>query len=33
MNERDGRNADKSEGKKVKGSIGILFDALKKGDR
>ena len=31
MNERDGRNAAKSEGIKVKGSIGILFDALKKG--
>lgn len=29
MNERDGRNAAKNEGFKVKGSIGILFDALK----
>ncbi len=29
MNERDGRNAAKMEGIKVKGSIGILFDALK----
>ncbi|SNQ59097.1 DUF3368 domain-containing protein [Candidatus Methanoperedens nitratireducens] len=31
MNERDGRNAAKNEGFKVKGSIGILFDALKAG--
>ena len=31
MNERDGRNAAKNEGLKVKGSIGILFDALKAG--
>lgn len=31
MNERDGRNAAKSEGMKVKGSIGVLFDALKAG--
>lgn len=31
MNERDGRNAAKSEGIKVKGSIGVLFDALKAG--
>ncbi len=31
MNERDGRNAAKSEGIKVKGSIGILFDALREG--
>jgi predicted nucleic acid-binding protein len=31
MNERDGRNAAKKEGLKVKGSIGILFDALKAG--
>lgn len=31
MNERDGRNAAKSEGIKVKGSIGVLFDALKVG--
>ena len=29
MNERDGRNAAKSEGLKVKGSIGVLFDALR----
>ena len=31
MNERDGRNAAKSEGLKVKGSIGVLFDALRDG--
>ncbi len=31
INERDGRNAAKNEGFKVKGSIGILFDALKSG--
>jgi len=31
MNERDGRNATKSEGLRVKGSIGVLFDALKAG--
>jgi len=31
MNERDGRNAAKSEGLNVRGSIGILFDALKAG--
>jgi len=31
MNERDGRNAAKSEGIKVRGSIGVLFDALKAG--
>ncbi len=31
MNERDGRNAAKSEGLKVKGSIGVLFDAFKAG--
>jgi len=31
INERDGRNAAKSEGIKVKGSIGILFEALKEG--
>jgi len=31
MNERDGRNAAKREGLKVKGSIGVLFDALKAG--
>lgn len=31
MNERDGRNAAKSEGLNVRGSIGILFDALKTG--
>ncbi len=31
MNERDGRNAAKSEGIKVKGSIGVLFDALREG--
>jgi predicted nucleic acid-binding protein len=31
MNERDGRNAAKHEGLKVKGSIGILFEALKTG--
>jgi len=31
MNERDGRNAAKSEGIKVKGTIGILFDALRNG--
>ncbi|TAN40487.1 MAG: DUF3368 domain-containing protein [Candidatus Methanoperedens sp.] len=31
MNERDGRNAAKSEGIKVKGSIGVLFEALKAG--
>lgn len=29
MNERDGRNAAKSEGIKVKGTIGVLFEALK----
>lgn len=31
MNEREGRNAAKSEGIKAKGSIGVLFDALKSG--
>ncbi len=31
MNEREGRNAAKSEGIGVKGSIGVLFDALKAG--
>ena len=31
INERDGRNAAISEGIKVKGSIGILFKALKQG--
>lgn len=31
MNERDGRNAAKGEGIKVKGTIGVLFDALKVG--
>lgn len=31
MNERDGRNAAKNEGLKVKGSIGVIFDALKAG--
>ena len=31
MNEREGRIAAKSEGLKVKGSIGILFDAVKAG--
>ncbi|MCX9010797.1 MAG: hypothetical protein OIN66_06710 [Candidatus Methanoperedens sp.] len=31
MNERDGRNAAKKEGFKVKGSIGVVFDALKAG--
>src|SRR3972149_8086096 len=31
MNERDGRNAAKSEGIKVKGSIGVLFDAFREG--
>jgi predicted nucleic acid-binding protein len=31
MNEREGRIAAKSEGLKVKGSIGILFDAIKAG--
>lgn len=31
MNEKEGRNAAKSEGLKVKGSIGVLFDALKMG--
>lgn len=31
MNERDGRNAAKSEGLNVRGSIGILFEALKAG--
>ncbi|MBU4140190.1 MAG: DUF3368 domain-containing protein [Euryarchaeota archaeon] len=31
INERDGRNAAKKEGIKVKGSIGILFDALGEG--
>ncbi len=31
MNEREGRNAAKSEGLRVKGSIGILFDSLKAG--
>ncbi len=29
MNERDGRIAAKNEGLKVRGSIGVLFDALK----
>ncbi len=29
MNERDGRNAAKIEGIKVKGTIGVLFEALK----
>ncbi len=29
INEREGRNAAKSEGLKVKGSIGVLFDALR----
>ncbi len=31
MNEREGRNAAKCEGLRVKGSIGVLFDALKAG--
>ncbi len=31
INERDGRNAAKSEGVKVKGTIGILFEALRAG--
>lgn len=31
MNEREGRNAAKSEGLRVKGSIGVLFDASKAG--
>ena len=31
LNESDGRNAAKSEGIQVKGSIGILFEALKEG--
>ena len=31
MNERDGRNAAKREGLKVKGTIGLLFEALKTG--
>jgi predicted nucleic acid-binding protein len=31
MNERDGRNAAKKEGIMVKGSIGVLFDALREG--
>jgi predicted nucleic acid-binding protein len=31
MNERDGRIAAKSEGINVKGTIGVLFEALKKG--
>lgn len=31
MNERDGRNAAKSEGIRVKGSIGVLFEAMKAG--
>ena len=31
INERDGRNAAKKEGIKVKGTIGVLFDSLKAG--
>ncbi len=31
MNEREGRNAAKSEGLRVKGTIGVLFDALRAG--
>jgi len=31
MNERDGRIAAKTEGLKVKGSVGVLFDAQKAG--
>jgi len=31
INERDGRNAAKSEGLKIKGTIGVLFDALRTG--
>ena len=31
INERDGRNAAKNEGVKIKGTIGILFEALRAG--